>query len=96
MFHLFSRLLVDKVPGNLKVLTGVYFLAIKPGCLTMVKHWIDELADQLYEKLTGRGAKEVYVFNGGLSVSGLQHVGRLRGEIIIGETLRRILTARGL
>ncbi|MEM0326628.1 MAG: lysine--tRNA ligase, partial [Desulfurococcaceae archaeon] len=62
----------------------------------MVKHWIDELADQLYEKLTGRGAKEVYVFNGGLSVSGLQHVGRLRGEIIIGETLRRILTARGL
>ena len=61
----------------------------------MVKHWIDELADQLYEKLIERG-KEVYVFNGGLSVSGLQHVGRLRGEIIIPEVLRRILSQRGL
>ncbi|MCY0868280.1 MAG: lysine--tRNA ligase [Desulfurococcus sp.] len=61
----------------------------------MVKHWIDELADKLYEALKSRG-KEVYVFNGGLSVSGLQHVGRLRGEIIIAETLRRILSERGL
>lgn len=62
----------------------------------MVRHWIDELADQLYERLVSRGLKEVYVFNGGLSVSGLQHVGRLRGEVIITETLRRILTKRGL
>lgn len=62
----------------------------------MIRHWIDELAEELYEKLTGRGPKEVYIFNGGLSVSGLQHVGRLRGEIIITETLRKILTARGL
>jgi len=61
----------------------------------MPRHWIDELADQLYEKLVKRG-KELYVFNGGLSVSGLQHVGRLRGEIIITETIRRILSARGL
>ncbi|ADV64684.1 lysine--tRNA ligase [Desulfurococcus mucosus] len=61
----------------------------------MVKHWIDELADSLYDALTKRG-KEVYVFNGGLSVSGLQHVGRLRGEIIIAETLRRLLSERGL
>ncbi|MEM3926570.1 MAG: lysine--tRNA ligase [Desulfurococcaceae archaeon] len=61
----------------------------------MAKHWIDELADALYEKLLKRG-KEIYVFNGGLSVSGLQHVGRLRGEIIITETLRKILSARGL
>lgn len=61
----------------------------------MTRHWIDELADELYEKLKKRG-KEVYVFNGGLSVSGLQHVGRLRGEIIIAETLRKLLTARGL
>lgn len=62
----------------------------------MPRHWIDELAEELYRKLLERGPKEVYVFNGGLSVSGLQHVGRLRGEIIITETLRRILTARGL
>lgn len=60
-----------------------------------MKHWIDELADELFEKLSKRG-KEVLVFNGGLSVSGLQHVGRLRGEIIIAETLRRILSKRGL
>jgi lysyl-tRNA synthetase class 1 len=61
----------------------------------MTKHWIDELADELYDKLSRRG-KEVLVFNGGLSVSGLQHVGRLRGEIIITETLRKILSSRGL
>ncbi|MEM4489583.1 MAG: lysine--tRNA ligase [Desulfurococcaceae archaeon] len=61
----------------------------------MTRHWIDELADELYNKLKLRN-KEVYVFNGGLSVSGLQHVGRLRGEIIISETLRRILSSRGL
>jgi lysyl-tRNA synthetase class 1 len=61
----------------------------------MVKHWIDELADELYEKLRSRG-KKVLVFNGGLSVSGLQHIGRLRGEIIIPEVLRRILSKRGL
>ncbi len=63
--------------------------------VVVVKHWIDELADQLYEKLLERN-KDVYVFNGGLSVSGLQHIGRLRGEIIIHEVLRRILSERGL
>ncbi|MCD6301542.1 MAG: lysine--tRNA ligase [Staphylothermus sp.] len=61
----------------------------------MVKHWIDELAEQIYQKLLER-KKEVYVFNGGLSVSGLQHVGRLRGEIILPETIRRILEKKGL
>jgi lysyl-tRNA synthetase class 1 len=58
-------------------------------------HWIDALADWLEERLRRRG-KQVYVFNGGLSVSGLQHVGRLRGEIVIPETVRRILEQRGL
>ncbi len=61
----------------------------------MTKHWIDEYADKLYEALVKRG-KETYVFNGGLSVSGLQHIGRLRGEIIYGEVLRKILSKRGL
>ena len=60
-----------------------------------IKHWIDALADWLEERLRKR-SKEVLVFNGGLSVSGLQHVGRLRGEVIIPEVLRRILTKRGL
>ncbi|WP_317896512.1 lysine--tRNA ligase [Pyrofollis japonicus] len=58
-------------------------------------HWIDALAKWLEEKLKKRG-KEVYVFNGGLSVSGLQHVGRLRGEVIIPETVRRILSSKGI
>jgi len=59
-----------------------------------LRHWIDVLADWLEQKLRERGKQE-YVFNGGLSVSGLQHVGRLRGEVIIPETLRRILEQRG-
>ena len=61
----------------------------------MPRHWIDELADKLYENLARRG-KSVVVFNGGLSVSGLQHIGRLRGEVIIPEVLRRVLRERGL
>ncbi|KSW12681.1 lysine--tRNA ligase [Pyrodictium occultum] len=60
-----------------------------------LKHWIDALADWLEERLRRR-SKSVYVFNGGLSVSGLQHVGRLRGEVVIPEVVRRILEARGL
>ncbi|MCC6034488.1 MAG: lysine--tRNA ligase [Desulfurococcaceae archaeon] len=61
----------------------------------MPRHWIDELADKLYESLKKRG-KSIIVFNSGLSVSGLQHVGRLRGEIIIPEVLRKLLQSRGL
>jgi len=59
-------------------------------------HWIDKLADEVEEKLRSRGGKDAYVFNGGLSVSGAQHIGRLRGEVILVETLRRILEGRGL
>ncbi len=61
------------------------------------KHWIDELAEQVEEFLRRRRGegKEVFVFNGGLSVSGLQHVGRLRGEVVIPEVVRRILERRG-
>ncbi len=57
-------------------------------------HWADQLASRVAEELRARG-KEVYVFNGGLSVSGLQHIGRLRGEIILGEVVRRILENQG-
>jgi len=57
-------------------------------------HWIDKLADELEEKLKARG-KDTLVFNGGLSVSGAQHIGRLRGEIFLVEALRRILESRG-
>ncbi len=57
-------------------------------------HWIDKLAKQLEEKLRKRN-KEEYIFNGGLSVSGLQHIGRLRGEVLIPEAVRRILEKKG-
>jgi lysyl-tRNA synthetase class 1 len=61
----------------------------------MKVHWIDKLADEVEEELRRRGKKEVYTFNGGLSVSGAQHIGRLRGEVILVEALRRILESRG-
>ncbi len=55
-------------------------------------HRIDELVEKLAEKFRG---KDEIVFNGGLSVSGLQHVGRLRGEIILNDVLARELRKRG-
>ncbi|MCE4607104.1 MAG: lysine--tRNA ligase [Desulfurococcales archaeon] len=58
------------------------------------KHWVDTLAEDLAKKLADR-KKKVYVFNGGLSVSGIQHIGRLRGEIILPEILRRVLESKG-
>jgi len=60
-----------------------------------LRHWVDALAEWLETRLRRRN-KDMYVFNGGLSVSGLQHVGRLRGEVIIPEVLRRILASKGL
>ncbi len=58
-------------------------------------HWIDKLANKVEAELKRRGSKEVFVFNGGLSVSGLQHIGRLRGEVLIPEAVRRVLEKRG-
>ncbi len=58
------------------------------------KHWFDKLVEQVEAELRRRGKREV-VFNGGLSVSGLQHIGRLRGEVILVETLRRELEKKG-
>ncbi len=62
--------------------------------MTRPRHWIEELADQLEEHV-GRDRSRKIIINGGLSVSGLQHIGRLRGEVLIGEGVRRILEARG-
>lgn len=58
-------------------------------------HWIDELADRLERRLAARSGRGVLVFNGGLSVSGLQHIGRLRGEVLLLEAVRRRLEERG-
>jgi len=55
-------------------------------------HWADELASQVTEFVKGRAD---VVVNSGLSVSGLQHVGRLRGEIVLGDTIARALREEG-
>mgnify|MGYP000058809102 CR=1 FL=1 len=57
-------------------------------------HWIDKLADKLIE-WWGDYLKEPIILNGGLSVSGLQHVGRLRGEITLNSALKRVLEEKG-
>ncbi len=59
-----------------------------------MKHWVDELADKLLE-WWGEELKEPIILNGGLSVSGLQHVGRLRGEITLNSALKRALEEKG-
>ncbi len=60
------------------------------------RHWLDKLVDSLLGELEERyKSKGVLVFNGGLSVSGLQHIGRLRGEVLLVEAVRRELERRG-
>ncbi|HLE54376.1 MAG TPA: lysine--tRNA ligase [Thermoplasmata archaeon] len=55
-------------------------------------HWYDEL---LQDAKAYVGGKQDLVINGGLSVSGLQHVGRLRGEITLAQLLTRSLRDEG-
>src|SRR2546428_14037614 len=49
-------------------------------------HWYDDL---LIDAKAYVGEKRDLVINAGLSVSGLQHVGRLRGEITLSQLLTR-------
>lgn len=55
-------------------------------------HWIDKVANDI-EQYWGLDGE--IICNGGLSVSGLQHVGRLRGEIVLIDAVRRVLEERG-
>ena len=55
-------------------------------------HWADELFAEITEFVKGRGD---LVVSSGLSVSGLQHVGRLRGEVVLGNTIARALQEEG-
>ncbi|MEM2193804.1 MAG: lysine--tRNA ligase [Candidatus Methanomethylicia archaeon] len=57
------------------------------------EHW---LVDILAKLLKFRGEKSIYICNGGLSVSGLQHIGRLRGEIVINDAIISLLEENGL
>ncbi len=55
-------------------------------------HWFDELYPSVEAFLAGTGS---IVCNAGLSVSGLQHVGRLRGEIVLNHLIATRLRAAG-
>jgi len=55
-------------------------------------HWFDELLGEVKAFIE---PKRELVINGGLSVSGLQHVGRLRGEIVLSHCLARALRDEG-
>ncbi len=56
------------------------------------RHWVDDTVNGL---LSYWGNVKCYVCNCGLSVSGLQHIGRLRGEVILTNTVKEELQRRG-
>ena len=56
-------------------------------------HWVDDAVEEL---LNYWGKVENYVCSCGLSVSGLQHIGRLRGEIILTNTVKEELLKKGV
>mgnify|MGYP000279972703 CR=1 FL=1 len=55
-------------------------------------HWIEKTVEDVVREF---GERSVIVCNGGLSVSGLQHVGRIRGEITFVGTVCKILREKG-
>ena len=59
----------------------------------MCAHWIEKVAEEVFQRTAG---KKTAICNGGLSVSGLQHVGRLRGEVTIVDTVARLLRMKGV
>lgn len=58
----------------------------------VLMHWFDELLGRIEEFTRSRGK---VLCNAGLSVSGLQHVGRLRGEIALNHAIVRELRRKG-
>ncbi|RLE60530.1 MAG: lysine--tRNA ligase [Thermoprotei archaeon] len=58
----------------------------------MVEHWVETVAKKVEKEF---GYKELIIGNGGLSVSGLQHVGRLRGEITLVDAVLQELKKKG-
>jgi len=55
-------------------------------------HWLESVAKRVVSEYAN---SDLIVGNGGLSVSGLQHVGRLRGEITIVDTVLRLARKNG-
>ena len=68
---------------------GCTFVATSPPTY---RHWIDELVDNIIEYW---GSADTINCSCGLSISGLQHVGRLRGEVIITNTVMHLLREHG-
>jgi len=60
--------------------------------VTMTQHWADKIADRIIEE---RGDKDEYNFNFGMSVSGMLHIGNLRGELVIGSRVQKVLEQKG-
>ncbi len=58
----------------------------------MSKHWIDKIVEDIIKE---RGNKESYVLNCGMSISGMMHIGNLRGELMIPSRVSRFLKDRG-
>ncbi len=58
----------------------------------MPKHWIDKLVDKIRRE---RGDKDSYVLNCGMSISGMMHIGNLRGELMIPSRVSRVLEKHG-
>lgn len=58
------------------------------------RHWIDELVEEIIA-YWGSTADTINC-SCGLSVSGLQHVGRLRGEVTLANTIMQLLHKRGI
>lgn len=61
---------------------------------TTYQHWIDALVAEIIG-YWGKGTKEINC-SCGLSVSGLQHVGRLRGEVTLTNTVMHQLRQSGI
>ena len=57
-------------------------------------HWIDRIVNQVIERCRNEG-KDECVLNGGFSVSGLQHIGRLRGEVVLNSVIAEKLRDAG-
>lgn len=55
-------------------------------------HWIDETVENIIDYWKDQ---ERYVCSCGMSVSGLQHLGRLRGEIVLTNTVKETLLRMG-
>ncbi len=53
-------------------------------------HWLDGIVETLLERYEG-----VIHTSAGLSLRGMQHVGRIRGEILIDDVLKKELAKRG-